>query len=251
MELRLTGNPSRSPQTDVYSLGVLLFHLLTGTYPVGGGNLQEVREAHTLGKRIALGVAARSAEHDRRRDRACDRSRSHESLRRSGSVGFRAHDASCIRRRRSLCRNARRRDGVESTGTAKPAILGEQPSLVAGRRLRSRFSEASRCGSPREAAQNRRRTTHSTLKSNSSRSSRLPRREGSGRHTSTPCVSVRLLPRWTKRWHRDLCAWRASRPRCCSSPYGHFRVIDLSKNALSIVSVRLGVASGSQTDIAA
>jgi Tol biopolymer transport system component len=38
-----------TPQRDVYSLGALLFHLATGSYPIRGRTVREIREAHARG----------------------------------------------------------------------------------------------------------------------------------------------------------------------------------------------------------
>ncbi|HZL96889.1 MAG TPA: serine/threonine-protein kinase, partial [Vicinamibacterales bacterium] len=52
----LAGQPATT-RADVYSLGVVLYHLVTGAYPVFGQSLKDVREAHVLGARTPLDVA--------------------------------------------------------------------------------------------------------------------------------------------------------------------------------------------------
>ena len=49
-ELFRGGDPS--PRSDVYSLGVLLHHLLTGSYPVRGADLPALRRAHAQEERL-------------------------------------------------------------------------------------------------------------------------------------------------------------------------------------------------------
>lgn len=43
-----------SPRSDVYSLGVLLFHLATAGYPVPGASLRDLRDAHSRAERLSL-----------------------------------------------------------------------------------------------------------------------------------------------------------------------------------------------------
>jgi serine/threonine-protein kinase len=47
------GRPS-TIHSDIYALGVLLFHLLTGGYPVTGGSIRAVHEGHRSGRWTAL-----------------------------------------------------------------------------------------------------------------------------------------------------------------------------------------------------
>jgi serine/threonine-protein kinase len=54
MAPELFAQQAASPQSDVYSLGVLLFYLASGQYPVRGKSLSEIRAAHAEGRRHHL-----------------------------------------------------------------------------------------------------------------------------------------------------------------------------------------------------
>jgi serine/threonine-protein kinase len=54
----LAGTSSPSVQSDIYSIGVLLFFLLTGSYPATGADLAALRRAHEHGERRPLKALA-------------------------------------------------------------------------------------------------------------------------------------------------------------------------------------------------
>jgi len=49
----LAGAPA-SIASDIYALGVLLFHLLTGKYPIDGSSISEIKSSHDSGRRQTL-----------------------------------------------------------------------------------------------------------------------------------------------------------------------------------------------------
>jgi len=53
----LAGQPP-SAASDVYSIGVLLYHLVTGKFPVEGRSMTDLRAAHMVGRRTSLAKRA-------------------------------------------------------------------------------------------------------------------------------------------------------------------------------------------------
>ncbi len=71
-------------QSELYSLGVLLYHLATGSYPVGGRTVAELRAAHRAGRRTPLGE--QRGDLPERVARAIERSIHHEAGQRQASI---------------------------------------------------------------------------------------------------------------------------------------------------------------------
>ena len=54
MAPEILGDQEASVRSDIYSVGVLLYRLVTASYPVQGRSVQEVRDKHTRGERTFL-----------------------------------------------------------------------------------------------------------------------------------------------------------------------------------------------------
>jgi eukaryotic-like serine/threonine-protein kinase len=54
MAPELLAGEQATPSSDIYALGVLMFHLVTGRYPVEGADIQQIREGHSARTQLRL-----------------------------------------------------------------------------------------------------------------------------------------------------------------------------------------------------
>jgi len=92
-------------RSDVYSLGVLLYHLVTGSYPVHGSNLDELRSAHERNQRTDLKIA--HPDLPPRLTRVIARAIDPDPERRHADAKVLAADLTALRPRSALVRAAR------------------------------------------------------------------------------------------------------------------------------------------------
>jgi serine/threonine-protein kinase len=85
-------------QSDVYSLGVLLYYLLTGSYPVEGDTVGDLRRSHQEGEKVSL--RATRPELPSRLTRAIERALDPEPARRFPTAAALAADLASLTRSR-------------------------------------------------------------------------------------------------------------------------------------------------------
>ncbi len=110
----MAGQPA-TVQSDIYSLGVLLYHLVTGSYPVRGGSVRDVRRAHQSNARVGLRQERRDVP--RGLARVIERAIDPQLARRYPSAEALAHDLIRLQRRPAVVR------GSYALGVAAAVIL--------------------------------------------------------------------------------------------------------------------------------
>jgi TolB-like protein/tRNA A-37 threonylcarbamoyl transferase component Bud32 len=117
-------------RSDIYSLGVLLYHLLAGSYPVQARTVREVRRAHERGERTAVQTARPDVP--TKLGRVIDRAIDPRPERRYQSADALAAELAALQPRRRLVRLA------YAAGLAAASILVAGVGWeVAGRHVRS------------------------------------------------------------------------------------------------------------------
>ncbi len=160
----LSGGSPPSVQSDIYSTGVLLFFLLTGTYPVTGADLAALRHGHERGERRSLKTVAPKVP--RRLRLAVERAIDPRAKRRHESADALSADlaavipqsrlvAAGVRNRRGGCRHAVGRTGLGSSGPSDGILAHAQRTPQGFRRIRPWRSGGCESGSathPRRVA---------------------------------------------------------------------------------------------------
>jgi serine/threonine-protein kinase len=123
----LAGEPP-TVRSDVYSLGILLYHIVTGSYPVKAATVREIRRFHERGERTAVQVAR--SDVPPRLARVIERSIAPRPELRYENAGALSADLAALRPRPKIVRVAM----AAATAIACIAVVGAGWEIV-GRRI--------------------------------------------------------------------------------------------------------------------